>query len=491
MENKSEKVKPVKIEAFTEQFLTFSITSTFFCNFIYMLGITLLKSGSVTADLFMYSAVVISGLVFFFALYIFVKEKTNVVFFICFIFFYEVLLSLICFISGKGTYLFLLVPLSVIHFIVSVTFNKVFVMHNAFTSIWEGKTGKDLETFLYHNNVESQEMADSIKKVKSSIYTIFFLFLVVSFFIGKYGKGYPVLLIANTLIFIFSIFYCYYKICYFNNEALFANMGFATFVKDKRNLFKYVCIIFLISFTAAGICSRNGAFIKFKYTAPENNARSYATQNITSNSIKAVPDERPDLEEVLGESNDNLILEVIVKIVSVVSASLIVILLLVFLLRPLFSSGWKEFWKEKKLGKYIIKLLADIKAFFLFIKKKDKEEYSTIQAKTFKNSISDYLKTSKKSREKKAELDRLTKQFMLLINWGAKHNILYKRSLAPAEYTALICLYLESNEELKEYTKISESCGFLFEKALYDKELLTAQEEKIYSESIKKMLIIA
>lgn len=488
MENETLKVKPVKMDTFTEQFLTFSITTTFFCNLIYMLGVTILKRSSVSADLFMYSSVIITGLIFFFSLYIFVKEKTKVIFYICFVFFYQVFLGVICIMFGKGKYLALLVPLSIIHFIVSVTFNKVFVMHNSFTSIWQDKNGKDLETFLYHNNVESQELAASIKKVKSAIYTMFFLYLLISFFTCKYGSNYPVLLIINTLIFIFSVFYFYYKICYFNNEALFANMGFGIFVKDKRNLFKYVCVIFLISFFAAGVCSRNGAFIKIKYKESERISRSYTTQNLTSNTIKVKPDEKIDLEDVLGDSQDNLILEIIVKIVSVVSASVIVVLLLVFLLRPLFSSGWKDFWKERKLGQYILKLFADIKAFFSFLKGKDIETYSTIQAKTFKNSISDYLKTSKKSREKKAELDRLTKQFMLLIDWGTKRNLLYKKSLAPAEYTALIRTYLEADEELKAYTKAAENCGSLFEKALYDKELLTTQEEKIYSDSIKELL---
>ena len=50
----------------------------------------------------------------------------------------------------------------------------------------------------------------------------------------------------------------------------------------------------------------------------------------------------------------------------------------------------------------------------------------------------DFLKKAKRSKEKEAEIDRLTKQFMRLIDWGEAQGIKYKTTLAPAEYTNLI-----------------------------------------------------
>ena len=90
-----------------------------------------------------------------------------------------------------------------------------------------------------------------------------------------------------------------------------------------------------------------------------------------------------------------------------------------------------------------------------------------------------FLKASKKSKEKKAELDRLTKKFMLLIDWGTGQGIEYTKNLAPAEYTQLL-----NNKSALE-------AGQLFEKALYDKECLTSQEEKDFNTRIQEVISAA
>ena len=88
----------------------------------------------------------------------------------------------------------------------------------------------------------------------------------------------------------------------------------------------------------------------------------------------------------------------------------------------------------------------------------------------------DFLKKAKRSKEKTAEIDRLTKHFMRLIDWGQAHNIKYRDNLAPAEYTALI----NSPE--------AALAGILFEKALYDKNVLTASEEKDFVDAVKTII---
>ena len=100
------------------------------------------------------------------------------------------------------------------------------------------------------------------------------------------------------------------------------------------------------------------------------------------------------------------------------------------------------------------------------------------------DSMQDFLKKAKRSKEKTAEIDCLTKQFMRLIDWGEAHKIHYRANLAPAEYTDLIAQYFQT-EDNKE---AASNAGQLFEKALYDKEVLTAEEEKLFIESIKKVL---
>ena len=86
--------------------------------------------------------------------------------------------------------------------------------------------------------------------------------------------------------------------------------------------------------------------------------------------------------------------------------------------------------------------------------------------------MEEFLKASKKSKEKKAELDRLTRQFMRIIDWGSENGVEYTKNLAPAEYTQLL-----NNDKAIE-------AGLLFEKALYDKECLTKEEEKSFINAV-------
>ena len=65
---------------------------------------------------------------------------------------------------------------------------------------------------------------------------------------------------------------------------------------------------------------------------------------------------------------------------------------------------------------------------------------------------------------------------MKLIDWGQAHEIKYSQNLAPAEYTALF-----NNET-------ANLAGNLFEKALYDKNVLTTEEEKQFIEAVEKIL---
>ena len=78
----------------------------------------------------------------------------------------------------------------------------------------------------------------------------------------------------------------------------------------------------------------------------------------------------------------------------------------------------------------------------------------------------------------------LTKQFMKLIDWGEANKIKYRPNLAPAEYTDLIVQNVVTDEK----KAAANNSGHLFEKALYDKNVLSSEEEKLFVESIKKVL---
>ena len=119
-------------------------------------------------------------------------------------------------------------------------------------------------------------------------------------------------------------------------------------------------------------------------------------------------------------------------------------------------------------------IFGEIKAFFknLFKRKIRLPVVNTESARLFSKEMEEYLKFTRKSKEKKAELDRLTKQFMKIIDRGTANGVEYTKNLAPAEYTELL-----NNEN-------AITAGALFEKALYDKECLTKEEEKSFYDNV-------
>ena len=92
-----------------------------------------------------------------------------------------------------------------------------------------------------------------------------------------------------------------------------------------------------------------------------------------------------------------------------------------------------------------------------------------------------------KSKEKQKELDRLTKLFVKIIDWGEKQGVAYRVQLAPAEYTAGCASYLCSQDDTS-LCKALKTCGSIFEKALYDKDVLSAEEEGQFRDAIETVL---
>ena len=91
------------------------------------------------------------------------------------------------------------------------------------------------------------------------------------------------------------------------------------------------------------------------------------------------------------------------------------------------------------------------------------------------NEMEEFLSKSRKSKEKRAELDRLSKVFVKLIDWGEEHGITYTKNLAPAEYTALF------------KNKNADIAGLLFEQALYAKEPLTREQEADFNKAVQSV----
>lgn len=442
---------------------------------------------------FTYAITVFSGLVFMIVLELFVNEKTKLGVHLRFILFYLIAILVLSFFLGTEDVPYLLIPITIVHYFLESTVNDIFVYHDYFTEGYNGKTGKELVEYLFHNNVAALEFAAKRNSTRNTLFVLGFGQFVLLLIPSLLKLQVPFLSYIFALIFYFSLFIIFMMIGIFNTESYYAFLGFDSVVKNERKQYKLVSLIFIAGLLLALLFSSHHALINI----PKISERTYELQK-TYQYQDSFNDEdlpRPDFEMFSIPAKDRKpsrlagILKIIGKIAKITGICVAGIFLLFLIFRPFFSAQWRAFLKEKRLYHFLLKIWGDFKVFVkaLFTGKTADELYSTVGARTFSESIKEFIRGSKKSRAKKAELDRLTKQFMLLINWGSKRNVIYRKNLAPAEYTALLSVYFTEHSE-KNYIKFCEKTGSLYEKALYDKTLLSPQEEQMFSESVDNIL---
>lgn len=479
-----------------ERLMIFSAVTAFMLSFLLIFECCVLSEiqRPYLFSWFTYTVTVISGLVFMIVLELFVNEKTKFGVHLRFILFYLVFVLIISFFLGTLDVPYLLIPVLIVHYFLESTVNDIFVYHDYFTEGYEGKSGKELIEYLFHNNVAALEFASKRNSSRGTLFILGFIQFVLLFIPNLLKHHVPVLAYVFALIFYFSLFIIFMMLGIFNSESYYAFLGFDTVVKNERKHYKMVIFIFLSALLLALLLSSNHALVNI----PKFSQRTYELQKNYE-----LPDysndadlPRSDFDEMFSIPVKNRkpsrlagILKVMAKILKVIGIVLAGALGLFILIRPFFSDSWKQFRKEKRLYHFLRKIWNDFKDFVkaIFTGQKPDGLYSTVSSRNFSDAIKDLIHNSKKSKAKKAELDRLTKQFMYLINWGTKRKILYTKNLAPAEYTAKLSVYF-SKHFTNNYMDFCEKAGVLYEKALYDKELLSQSEDEQFINSIDEIL---
>lgn len=438
-------------------------------------------------DLFVYIVLGASGLIFSLVLQIFALEKIKSAMHVVFIVFYEIAVLVIAALFGQGYAPYILIPALLVQYFIGVGINDMFIYHDRFLYECESYNGKDLETYLFHNNLLAIDLTEKTKGQQAVLFGLSVIMFIILVF-GKLSQGYFNLLITLlVIVFYLSIMLCYYTLGLFKNDVFYAFLGFKDYIADKKRLLRSVFLIFLLAFGLALLISSNKALLKINYFLSEYDEQLNDNQPIQREDFEYIP--LPDLnfEEDFGrEARPNLIIELIFEFIKYAAIVAIAGSVLYFFIKPFFTKHWRVFWTEGKLITFLRDVWSDIKNFFRFIFSKDdsKQAYSTVQARSFQDSMMDFLKKAKRSKEKSEEIDRLTKLFMRLIDWGEAHKIHYKANLAPAEYTELIAQYFQTDDN----KAAAKNAGNLFEKALYDKEILTREEESLFAEAIKQVL---
>ena len=109
-------------------------------------------------DWFVYLAIGISGLIYALILQIFALEKIKSAMHIVFIFFYIVVVLVIAALLGKGYAPYVLIPALFVQYFIAVGINDMFILHDRFLFECETFEGKELETYLFHNNLSAIDL---------------------------------------------------------------------------------------------------------------------------------------------------------------------------------------------------------------------------------------------------------------------------------------------------------------------------------------------
>ena len=420
--------------------------------------------------------------------WIFLKEKASIFANVRFIVFYEIVFfTLFTFVIPGVPALLIIVP-TVLECYFTLKLEKAFSYHDAFVKNCGDLTGQPLSSMLHE---ESWLTSDFVETIDDSLFKLgIFSFITSVFFLGLLFTNTKLSVITVIFMLIHVILFIFTHILsvIFKNETYYAGMGLSSVFSVRRRLLKVSFFFCMLCVVIAFFIGSDTAILKLSYFAWLFAWLKGTKSEVLPQTGTAAPEPTPSvLEEMpLGSMNveANPFFELLFQIIKWIALVGIVGLILFFFFGPFFSAKWKDFWKNKKFTAYLRRLRDTLKSALkaLFSVRIKRGESYAKAASDFKDKISTILEVSKKSKEKKKEIDRLTTQFLKIIEWGEERDIPYKKNLAPAEYTSLIA------ERYQALGGHCDTAGELFEKALYAKELLSADEEKQFVEAVATVI---
>jgi len=461
---------------FFETFILYlsSLFFTLFVFFIFSLFSNFVQKNQVIFELLMLFVFSIINFAIIATLY---KEKLSFGAFTKVFVFYLIFLILISVfikrISNNLVTAISFIPFTLINYFYFIYNYKSIHLYHEFEEQCVGLSKKELKEKLYHNNVIALDYSANIKKTFFS-QLCFAILCIILFIIQKNYLHYESnLLLAFVLIgYLICVFLNFLFFSTNKNEVFYAFLGFDKIFSFRNKIVKNSVIICAISVFFTLFLSFDKAIFNYKFLlALLKKIFVVESTVIQKSDIKNFSEpSMPSLiltDEVYKPYN-NQIWNVLGYIIQIIFGILLVIFVLHFLLKPFFNEKFIDFFKNNKIKKYFMNFVQNLKKFFksLFGSSLQLQNYTTVESKSFYDSINEFLKKSKKSKEKKEELDRFTKKFMKLVDWAKSKEIIYKKQYAPFEFCKMINL------------ASAIKAGEIFEKALYSKELVSEQEEQ-------------
>lgn len=395
----------------------------------------------------------------------------------------EVLILVFCYFFVNSVSLGIVFAVTLVEYFFTSTFFETYVIHQLFEEECENKSGTDLSNHLYNNRFIGEDYAKKVKALTNMLIVSSVLSIAVCFaisFNNTYVLPLPTLLCLG--IYFASNLVHYMILNTYQNELYYAFLGLEEVFSYRRFAMFAGFPVIAAGAILGTLFSSNHPILKPEYfTGLFGGKKTVSAGNITHvpvpefNSDMTV-DYAEGIRKVLGTQDENVLVG---KILDGILIAVFIGFVLYFIFRPIIKKTIKEPFENRSIPSIIKKFAANfiemIKKLFSF-RFSAKKNYVSVEARSFRSSMSEFISQAKKSKEKKAELDRLTKVFMRLIDWGNENGVPYKTNLAPMEYAALF----------KKET--AATAGRIFEKALYSEELISEEEEKQFKDSIAAVI---
>lgn len=456
---------------FAERFLIFLTLASFLCCLLSLVrDLTIQKK-----EVINYLTIILTAVycVFAFAIIaIFFNENTKTGTFVRMTVYFPVATGIITYFLRAFVNLPVVLIMTLAMIILYKKFFEAFFEHDGFEKQCAEKNNTTgLQKELYDYNIHLSGAAAGYRQNRTILFILAIIILILAGLTVTTCGGPSLLSVALIFTYIICLYLNLFIYSHYVREAVYASDGFVNVFDFRFKIIGISLIIFASCFLVSLLVSSNHSPLKLSYLLkwfkkPETTVpyqyKDVTNQDIIAQRLKDLEIYQRAVEE--GKETKGTFT------FAIICGAFFVLGILWYFVSPFFKRAWNKYLRGVSFKAIFKNFFRQIKIILkeLFTKKKRFKLERSESSRLFNKDMEEYIKFSRKSKEKKAELDRLTKQFMKVIDWGTANGIEYTKNLAPAEYTQLL-----NNEN-------AVAAGLLFEKALYDKDCLSKEEEKTF-----------
>ena len=458
-----------------ERFLIFTTIASFLCCILSILRDFTESAHRSIINYPTFFLLLAYALIAFLIINIFFNSNTKTANFIRLIVYFTIACGIITYLLRNyinSPILFLMAPL------ICILYKKVFEAffeHDGFEHQCEDKNNSSLQKELYDYTFHLSEAAAGYKQNRVILSVLAAILSVLTGLAISSHAGLSLLSVILFIIYIVCFFTNLFLYSHYVREAVYSTDGFTNVFTFRPRIIFTSILIFTGAFVISLLLSSNHSPLKLSYLL--NLIKFKKTDSLPAAPVEYTNDMiiEKRMEDIRAMSNAMQDTDNSSGITfAIICGAFFAIAILWFFLSPFIKRVFSQALRNADLKKLFKNFFRNLKEIIknLFSKRIKIQLKFSENARRFGKDMEEFLKASKKKKKKKAELDRLTRQFMRIIDWGSENGIEYTKNLAPAEYTQLL-----NNDKAIE-------AGLLFEKALYDKECLTKEEEKSFINAV-------